>query len=160
MLSKRCDPSSCELLKLKNDFGLIIKEDYEIGKESSLQIRERFEGIEPLYLIRSSDSCGCIRFRDVFICDSLENPGYLIESGLYRLELSYSPKFRTNLYEVVGVPGRSRLLIHQGNYIKDSKGCILVGVANSNGTLSYSTLTLQRLMRVIKECQISSIKIL
>lgn len=147
---------SCELLKLKSDLGL----EYGAQSEDEFFVaRNTFEGIEPLCLVRSSDSCGSFFFRGVFICDTLENPDYLINEGMYNLVLTYSPKFKRNLYEIKNVPNRSRLLIHQGNYIKDSKGCVLVGVRNSNNTLSYSTITLQRVMRIIKDSQINFIKI-
>lgn len=32
-----------------------------------------------------------------------------------------------NVWEVTGVPGRSAILIHAGNTIRDTHGCILVG---------------------------------
>lgn len=148
--------ASCELLKFKSDLGL------EYGAEEKDEFflaRNYFHGLEPLLLVRSSDSIGSLYFRDIFICDTLEHPNYLIDEGFYKLRLTYSPKFKSDRYEIFDVPGRSRLLIHEGCYIKDSKGCVLVGVANANNTLSYSQITLKRVMRIIKDCSILFIKI-
>lgn len=32
------------------------------------------------------------------------------------------------IYEVLGVPGRSGIYIHRGNYKEDTQGCILIGL--------------------------------
>lgn len=45
----------------------------------------------------------------------------------------YISRYRPNLphygntYEVTNVPNRTDILIHKGNYMRDSKGCILLG---------------------------------
>ena len=36
------------------------------------------------------------------------------------------PRFK-DVWEVTGVPGREAILIHQGNTMRDTDGCILVG---------------------------------
>lgn len=151
----------CELLRLKDDLGLILQEDYEIGKETSRQIQDRFFGIEPFILVRDSDDCGLGRlyFRDVFLCDTLENPDYFMPLGLFRLSISYSPKFKVNLPEVL-IPEHSGVRIHVANSIKDLKGCIGVGVRLSKGSLlSYSQITLDRIIRIIRECDVYYLKI-
>lgn len=61
-----------------------------------------------------------------------------IPLGKYTARLSPSPRFRRDLYELEGVPGRSEILIHRGNWAGDAskgklsevKGCILVGMAH------------------------------
>lgn len=42
----------------------------------------------------------------------------------------YSGKKFQNVYLVEGVPGRSAILIHWGNFEKDTDGCILVGLGS------------------------------
>lgn len=159
MSSKICNPADCELLKLKSDFGLEIDKPRQLMNYKELW--RFYDGIECLELRRNSDGSGVLYFRDVFICDTLENPDTFIKDGVYPLEKTYSSKFKTNLYEITKVKGRSRLLIHQGNYIHNSSGCVLVGVKTDNNlVLSYSTITLRRLMFIIKHCQISFIKII
>jgi hypothetical protein len=58
-----------------------------------------------------------------------------IPAGRYTCRPYSSPKF-PNVYEVTGVPGRSAILIHSGNYagdtdkgfLSDVLGCILLGL--------------------------------
>ena len=47
-----------------------------------------------------------------------------IPSGIYRYEVSISPSFG-KIVKLLNVPRRSHILIHVGNYQKDTKGCIL-----------------------------------
>ena len=63
------------------------------------------------------------------LCDTLENSQYMIPAGEYRVDVTYSPKFRRLLPILCSVPGRSGIRIHAGNTYKDSTGCILVGKA-------------------------------
>ena len=48
-----------------------------------------------------------------------------IPAGVYEAVRVDSPRFG-NTFEVVNVRGRSHILFHRGNSIKDSKGCILL----------------------------------
>lgn len=38
-----------------------------------------------------------------------------------------SPHFGCEVWEITGVPGREKILIHWGNFTTDSNGCVLVG---------------------------------
>lgn len=69
-----------------------------------------------------------------------------IPPGTYRC-VKHTGTQWSNVWEVTGVPGRSAILIHSGNTINDTRGCILVGdsfgsinglpgVANSVRTLN------------------------
>lgn len=49
-----------------------------------------------------------------------------IPAGEYKVR-PYSSEKYPGTYEVQDVPGRSKILIHAGNYYTDTKGCILVG---------------------------------
>jgi len=49
-----------------------------------------------------------------------------IPEGKYIAGKSYSPKFG-QVYEVLNVPDRDRILIHWGNTVNDINGCILIG---------------------------------
>lgn len=55
-----------------------------------------------------------------------------IPTGVYKLQKGASPKFERDLYEVKGVPNRSKILIHALNLAMESDGCI--GVGSSFGT--------------------------
>lgn len=50
-----------------------------------------------------------------------------IPSGRYRLDITYSPKFRKPMILVKDVPGFTGIRIHSGNDADDTLGCILVG---------------------------------
>lgn len=64
---------------------------------------------------------------------TLENPqratsdDSLIPSGVYVCK-PFSGAHYKDVYEVCDVPGRSAILIHNGNFEKDTLGCILVGL--------------------------------
>ena len=60
------------------------------------------------------------------ICDTLELAG-IVPLGWYKLQLTYSPKFRRVLPLLAFVPGHTAIRIHAGNTLADTKGCILVG---------------------------------
>ena len=51
-----------------------------------------------------------------------------IPAGSYELRRTTYHKHGYPTYEVAGVPGRSRILIHPGNTEEDSQGCILLGL--------------------------------
>lgn len=61
-----------------------------------------------------------------------------IPAGEYDVEMSFSNRFQRDLYEVKGVPGRSKIRIHHGNFCGDKakgkhsdvEGCILVGLGH------------------------------
>jgi len=57
---------------------------------------------------------------------SLENAAYLIPEGNYKVERTWSPKFKKFLPELLDVPDRSGIRIHRGTLPDHSKGCILL----------------------------------
>lgn len=89
------------------------------------------------------------------ICKTLENP-YLnnhrnissIPCGCYKVVSYSSPKY-PNVWEIIEVKNRSKILIHQGNFEEDTQGCVLVGkkwsFINGKIAVSSSRLTLEKL---------------
>lgn len=61
-----------------------------------------------------------------------------IPAGRYDLVKRNSPKYGDH-FHVLNVPNRSYILIHHGNYNRDTLGCILVGIGvkdiNGDGEL-------------------------
>jgi hypothetical protein len=51
-----------------------------------------------------------------------------IPAGVYRILLQNSPHFGRLMPHLQDIPGRTDILIHWGNYVMDSEGCILVGI--------------------------------
>ena len=62
-----------------------------------------------------------------------------IPYGKYKVILSYSPKFKRELPEILEVPDFQGIRIHRGNKISDTLGCVLCGEKVKNGYLSNST---------------------
>lgn len=64
---------------------------------------------------------------DRFLCYGLDP--LVLNPGTYKLEMTYSPKFKRELPLITGatVGPERRILIHAGNTLADTKGCILVG---------------------------------
>ena len=73
------------------------------------------------------------------VCETLEEPWRdnkpkvsCIPTGLYRVVKWDSAKY-PNVWHVTDVPNRSAILIHNGNTVLHTEGCILVG--NQRGVL-------------------------
>lgn len=63
----------------------------------------------------------------------------------------YSSQKYPDVYELQEVPDRSKILIHVGNYEKDTKGCILLGmgVDLTNNMITHSSRALNRFRNLI-----------
>ena len=74
-----------------------------------------------------------------------------IPLGVYNTE-PHNSADHPNTWEVLNVPGRSNILIHNGNTEKDSEGCILVGdsIGEVNGlpAVLNSVATLEKLRTI------------
>ena len=110
-----------------------------------------------------------------FLCDTLEPPSHgltsatdpktirdikrlgrsAVPAGVYRLVLGYSPRFSPRpfykgfgglLPRLLHVNGFDGVLIHCGNTVVDTCGCILVGRRADSSTLVESQKTYSRLM--------------
>ncbi|OCG71911.1 hypothetical protein A9G43_03935 [Gilliamella sp. Occ3-1] len=68
-----------------------------------------------------------------------------IPASIYQCDIVNSPKFG-RVYQVKDVPNRSHILIHAGNWTKDTQGCILVGMSNNDTQLFESKKALNLLM--------------
>jgi hypothetical protein len=69
-----------------------------------------------------------------------------IPYGKYKVVLSYSPKFKRVLPEVLSVKGFTSIRIHAGTTAKDTLGCVLVGKNMIKGALYHSRITENALM--------------
>ena len=69
-----------------------------------------------------------------------------IPSGEYVIILNKSPRFKKILPRLLNVKGFEGVLIHSGNTVQDSSGCILVGTKLSNGVIKDSRKALNALM--------------
>lgn len=106
-----------------------------------------------------------------YLCDTLEDTfrgnnllnkkiagETCIPEGNYKVVITYSPKFKKYLPELLDVPFFSGIRIHSGSSAKDSAGCILVGKNKIVGMLVDSFLTMigvQSLIEKADECYIT-----
>lgn len=84
---------------------------------------------------------GCLFLNDTFICYTLENAAKALPVGGYNVENSKSPKFKRELPLLFNkdVPAKRGFRIHVGNdAVKDSSGCILVGMGRNGEKLTES----------------------
>ena len=72
-----------------------------------------------------------------------------IPIGTYKVTITYSPKFKTNLPLINDVIGYSGIRIHQGNTHNNTSGCILVGENKIKGQLINSKNTLSKLLSIL-----------
>lgn len=99
-----------------------------------------------------------------FMFNTIENYEKRIEGGDYPLFWSYSNRFGRFTLEVGGVPGRTGLRIHSGNYGREFSGCIgigLFGVSEDIPTMVFnSKLAVKSLERMIDKHFRTRIKII
>ena len=76
-----------------------------------------------------------------------------IPYGKYKVILSYSPKFKRELPEILEVPDFQGIRIHRGNKIADTLGCVLCGEKVKNGYLSNSTPYEIKLVELFKQAK-------
>ena len=62
-----------------------------------------------------------------------------IPTGTYKIEMTYSSKFKCILPLLVNVKGFSGIRIHRGNTEIDSSGCIIIGENKVKGKVINST---------------------
>ncbi len=128
---------------------------------------------------------GIIYINGTFFCATLEPPfrhkkvlgSTRIPAGEYGIEMNYTSPMAMNyqnkfdidcLPRLIDVPGFEGILIHIGNYKRDTEGCILVGntiqINIENGMdrqkILNSKSTLVQLNKAIEEKQIDRIIIL
>jgi len=98
-----------------------------------------------------------------WLCNTLEDPVRIlneyedkvygktaIPEGVYQVKLTYSPRFKKILPEVLNVQFFKGIRIHAGNTADDSEGCILVGENKAKGKVLNSRKTLEMLMKILK----------
>lgn len=76
---------------------------------------------------------GKLYLNGAIVCYTLENKAKAIPTGVYLVQNSKSPKFKRELPLIWNsVVSSSRgVRIHVGNTVKDSSGCVLVGMGRN-----------------------------
>lgn len=100
---------------------------------------------------------------DSHLCDTLEDRvrpegekvygKTAIPEGTYEVKLTYSPRFKKILPEILNVPNFSGIRIHSLNKAEESEGCIGVGEWNGKDTnwISNSRKAFNKLFAILQE---------
>lgn len=104
---------------------------------------------------------GLIQSMSMSRIKAIKKPGITaIPAGTYEVTMNVvSPKYAMRpayafcngkLPRLLNVPGCEGVLIHIGNYPKDTEGCILVGKNTVKGAVMQSTATFKQLYDILK----------
>ena len=73
-----------------------------------------------------------------------------VPKGQYKIEVTYSPKFKRHLPLLIGVKGFTGIRIHSGNTAEDTLGCLLVGFNKEKGKVLNSRVTSDKLTALLR----------
>ena len=73
-----------------------------------------------------------------------------IPKGTYKVEVTYSPKFKQYLPILLNVKGFSGIRVHSGNSAEDTLGCLLVGYNKVKGQVINSRVTSDKLTALLR----------
>ena len=82
-----------------------------------------------------------------------------IPYGTYKVEITYSPKYKRLMPEIKNVKGFSGIRIHSGNTAKDTLGCLIIGKNTQVGMVTESRKTYNKLFALMKDAKDISIEI-
>ena len=77
----------------------------------------------------------------------------------YKIVMSPSAKIHRNMPYLKDVPQFEGIMIHPGNTVKDTMGCILVGTKNSSW-LANSRATFEKIMKILNSEDENTIEII
>ncbi|MBR4405970.1 MAG: hypothetical protein IKW84_08860 [Bacteroidaceae bacterium] len=124
---------------------------------------------------KAAYTIGVLSLDGVRLCNMLEPPCNgchhgvtAIPKGTYEIDMTIvSPKYKERVWSkpyggivptLMDVPGRDRILIHPGNTINDTDGCLLPGENREVGKVLDSQICYHKLMNILLENQKNGIK--
>lgn len=113
---------------------------------------------------------GVLRINKMVFCCTLELPERMnasnvscIPAGQFLCRKINSPSFGTT-FQVHDVPGRSEILFHPGNWVRNSRGCILLGASfdklQGERAITNSDATFNEFMTVMEPHDTASLTIM
>jgi len=107
-----------------------------------------------------------------YLCDTLEDKfrgnnlkdkkvygETCIPEGLYKIVMTYSPKFNKELPQILNVPFFTDIYFHSGNIPEHSLGCVLPGENKIVGRVINSVIKTNELIALIKKADESYVRI-
>lgn len=81
------------------------------------------------YKVKGDTVMGILFSRELGVYYTIEKLGKMIPEGTHFMKLTYSPKFKKELPFIWSdsVPKNRGIRIHNGNSVKSTDGCILIG---------------------------------
>lgn len=74
-----------------------------------------------------------------------------IPTGKYKVTMTYSPKYKRVMPQIMNVKGFTGIRIHSGNTAADSLGCILLGKNDKVGWISNSRETCKKFEELLNK---------
>lgn len=112
------------------------------------------------YLFTEDYTMGLLFIDGVYFCDTIEDKyrgqdlkktkvmhETCIPYGVYDVKITYSPKYKKNMPQILDVPYFTGVRIHAGNKATDISGCVCVGVKSDNGEVAQSRKTYNALLK-------------
>lgn len=91
---------------------------------SRLSINKRPYG----YVLEDTDR-GLLQTMPIDLIKSIKIPERTaIPAGRYRVDVTWSNRFKRKMMVLIGVPGFSGIRVHAGNWHTDTEGCLLPGL--------------------------------
>ena len=137
------------------------RKNYTIGKLYLSPSGESERGLGAAYICDTLEP-PCIEMKVDRTVEEVLNDKALLRSikpcaipeGEYRVSMTYSPRYKTQLPLITGDSRFNSLWqgirIHAGNTAKDTQGCILVGENKIVGMVLNSRLTLTKVKNLLK----------
>lgn len=112
------------------------------------------------YLFAEDYTMGLLYIDDIYFCDTIEDKfrgndlkgkkvygETCIPYGVYTVKITWSPKHKRYLPQIMDVPYFDGIRFDVANTAKDVLGCVAVGIKSENGRVLQSRKTHNALMR-------------
>ena len=138
------------------------KKGYTIGNlyiDSNKPLCNTLEPVDRNLAVDMSKTDQLAEFRRVALQATAEKGAHpygttAIPTGCYAVTMSPSSKFKALRPFLTKVPGFAGIMIHEGNTVKDTKGCILVGENTKPGMVLNSRYYIRLICDAIRKAEL------